>query len=753
MILTLSVKRPVWLLLVILPLLVVSGIGITRIGFDDGLRSVFASDSQTFQDYVTSSEQFAHSETDVAILVAAPDGLSSKNISTLQDFVLNAQFLDGVDAVFSVFSLRKRDPLSGEMVSFLPPDLTDAKAVDEALDTVNAQPATGARLISADKRQTVVVLSLAQSIADMHGSSKVLRELRALADATQAESGLKIGMTGLLSVRDQIIYGLKTDQIRINILGAIAGFLVSLVLFRSFWVTLLNTLVPVAALVFCLGAFGWFGMSINALTNALPVLILVLASSDSIHMTYEIRRQMADGATLVRAVITSVMDIAAPCALTSLTTILAFASLSISDSPVVRDMALAGAVGVFIAMLTVLFVHPLVFVVAGRVPAIARALPQRERRRPMMGAAAFDAVIRRPISVSLAGLVLLLLALAVFFPIKTSYRFMENIDPTQPVAQVMAQIEDVAGPITSIDIPIKLPAGVEPWQPDVLAELADLDQRLGTVPGVRAVISLNALVGQLSANSTHSIAQRLQDILTQLPGRFRNRMVSEDGRSLQIMLLVRDEGSQAVLAQVEKIKAVIADKPMHILKPGRPTGFLVMSSTLATAMIRQLTYSFLIAALICPALIGLWFRRLDFGLAATIPNILPIVLVGAALTVSGIGIQFTSALALTIAFGIALDDSIHVFNRLAIQDRANRQLITQDAIFQAIRHVTPVLITTTVVLSAGILATQVSDMPMIRFFGLLCIGTFLLALLCDLLLLPALVSWFSLRKEKDRVRQ
>jgi len=741
------------MLAVVLPLLIFSAMGISRIGFDDGLRSVFASDSAVFKDYVRNSKMFAHSESDVAILFTAPAKLDTRAMTVLQNFVLDAQFLDGVDAVFSIFSLRKRDPLTGKMVPLFPEDLSNTTALDNALDQANARPGTGAKLISKNQRQAVVILSLGQAISDMKGSSVTLRELRALANKATAGTDFTIGITGILSVRDQIIHGLKSDQIKINILGALIAFVISWLVFRSFWVTVLNTLTPLAALLLCLGAFGWFGLSINALTNALPVLILVLASSDSIHMTYEIRRQIAAGATLVKAVTSSVKDIAAPCALTSLTTIFAFASLFYSDSPIVRDMAIAGGVGVLIALLAVLFVHPLVFILGGQLPFIRKTLAQPAAARTglVLRPGMFGWVVRRPAVIVGVGIAISLAALALFFPIETSYQFMENIDPDQEVAVVMSKIEQVSGPITSIDISVPISQGHTAFEPKVLAELSRLDARLGTVKGVAAVISMQSLVSQLSLTPGRSVAEQLSEVLKQLPGRFRNRMISDDGRTLQIMLLVRDLGSRAVLAQVDQINRIIKDSKLTLLHPRRPTGFLVMSSTLSSSMIKQLTTSFLIAALICPILIGLWFRRFSFGLAAVVPNILPIAVVGAALTVSGIGIQFTSALALTIAFGIALDDSIHVFNRLALQERDSGMPISKDTIVSSMQHIAPVLITTTLILSAGLIATQISDMPMIRFFGTLCILTFLIALICDLFLLPAIVSWFSSIKRRVKV--
>lgn len=751
-ILALSVRRPFWVAAVFLPLALVLAFGIGRIGFEDGLRSVFASESAAFHDYVASSEKFAHSETDIAVLISAKNPLDAKTLTVLQDFVIESQFLDGVDAVFSLFSLRDRDPVTGKSLPLL--QLEDNPAgIEAALRSVNGQAGTGTRMISQDLKETVVILSLSEAITDMKGTSKTLAQMNDLAAQTMADSGITIGVTGLLAARDTIILGLKKDQMRINLLGALAGYVISFFLFRSFWVTLLNATVPLSALLFCLGIYGWTGQSINALTNALPVLILVLASSDSIHMTYEVRRQMAAGHSLQQAVRISVKDLAGPCVLTSLTTVLAFASLLYSDSPVVRDMAVAGAIGVIISMLTVLFLHPVVFLIGGRLSFVARALPLRDKtgNPDAMGNALFRRLAAWPRLLAVVGIVSCVLSLALLFPLQASYRFMENIDAGQPVARVLAKVETVVGPISSIDIPITLPAGKHAWDADVLAELARLHAKLETIPDISAVLSLDTLARQLDTSDQRPVAVALKDVLDQLPGRFRNRMTDDAGTSLQIMLLTGDQGSQAILALVDRINDVIEAAAPVILQPGQPTGFLAMSASLASSMIRQLTVSFMIAALICPLLIGLWFRRLDFALAATVPNILPIALVGAALTIGGIGIQFTSALALTIAFGIALDDSIHVFNRLVLQEKTTGQRLTVKAITRAISHIAPVLITTTIVLSVGVLATQVSDMPMVRLFGVLSVITFVLALLSDLFFLPALVAQFSFLARKDKM--
>ncbi|MFT5639354.1 MAG: putative RND superfamily exporter protein, partial [Paracoccaceae bacterium] len=428
-----SINNPIWVAAIWLPLVALAVLGLFRIDFEDGLRSMFSSDAPAFQDYATYSKTFSQSETDVAVLVSSPTPLDGQDFETLENFILDAQFIEGIGGVYSIFSLRQPRTDQRAEQRLLPTDLSDQAALETALNTVAEHTASGISLVSKDNRATVVVFTMAAEMSDMAGSSNTLQNLEELGVSAGIEGGIQFQITGLIPIREGIIIGLKWDQLKINVLGALLGALVSLILFRSFWVAAINTVSPVTALILCLGSFGWLGLSINALTNALPVLILVLASSDSIHLTFEIRRRMGRGEDLVAAVRHAVADIASPVVLTSLTTMLAFTSLFYSGSPIIRDLALAGTAGVFLAMLVVLFIHPMVFVLAGRIPAVKRALPLIET--PANSHRKFWPLrfpSRKFRMVSFGGLALSVAVVAILFPIQPQYRFLENIDEKHP---------------------------------------------------------------------------------------------------------------------------------------------------------------------------------------------------------------------------------------------------------------------------------------------------------------------------------
>ncbi|MCC2113508.1 MAG: MMPL family transporter, partial [Hyphomicrobiales bacterium] len=94
-------------------------------------------------------------------------------------------------------------------------------------------------------------------------------------------------------------------------------------------------------------------------------------------------------------------------------------------------------------------------------------------------------------------------------------------------------------------------------------------------------------------------------------------------------------------------------------------------------------------------------------------------------------------IALTIAFGIAVDDSIHLVNRFNAERSAGAA--TTVALSRALDKVTPALVATTLVLCLGMMVTNLSSLPTAIHFGYVVIGTLLFALMADLYILPAMI--------------
>ena len=101
------------------------------------------------------------------------------------------------------------------------------------------------------------------------------------------------------------------------------------------------------------------------------------------------------------------------------------------------------------------------------------------------------------------------------------------------------------------------------------------------------------------------------------------------------------------------------------------------------------------------------------------------------------GLQLTTVIALTIAFGIAVDDTIHFLATYVRQRAAG--LAPCAAIDHTLERIGPALVATTLIICAGTAVVMFSALPPVALFGTLTVITLIVALIGDLFVLPALL--------------
>jgi hypothetical protein len=181
------------------------------------------------------------------------------------------------------------------------------------------------------------------------------------------------------------------------------------------------------------------------------------------------------------------------------------------------------------------------------------------------------------------------------------------------------------------------------------------------------------------------------------------------------------------------------------------TGLSAIAARNSADMIGQLNRGLTAEMVFVAAIIGLAFRSVFVVVVSILPGLFPIVAAGAVLSVMGEGLQFASIVALTVAFGLGLDATIHYLNRLRLEEKPGED--PAEGIKRATVLVGPALILTSLVLACGLAVTVFSDLPSLRLFGWLSAFTLIAALIGDLLILPATVMLFRrLTRRRPAVR-
>lgn len=131
---------------------------------------------------------------------------------------------------------------------------------------------------------------------------------------------------------------------------------------------------------------------------------------------------------------------------------------------------------------------------------------------------------------------------------------------------------------------------------------------------------------------------------------------------------------------------------------------------------------------------ALGFRSLRLGLLGLIPNVLPLLLIQGWRGALGTPLSVASSMIGVVMLGLVVDDTIHWLH--AYREAKGTLL---DRVTAALNTVTRPILFTTLVLSVGFAMTGFGELWATREFGHLAIATLWIALVADLLLLPALV--------------
>jgi predicted RND superfamily exporter protein len=148
--------------------------------------------------------------------------------------------------------------------------------------------------------------------------------------------------------------------------------------------------------------------------------------------------------------------------------------------------------------------------------------------------------------------------------------------------------------------------------------------------------------------------------------------------------------------------------------------------------------------LIVAMIMGFIYRSFSMVLISIIPNIFPLIAIAGIMGFTGIELKTSTSIIFTIAFGIAVDDTIHLLGKFKFELMKGRSKIY--ALKRAYLTTGKAMILTTLILCSGFLLLVFSSFMGTFHMGLLLCITLMVALVADLTLLPVLILLFYRKK-------
>jgi len=317
-----------------------------------------------------------------------------------------------------------------------------------------------------------------------------------------------------------------------------------------------------------------------------------------------------------------------------------------------------------------------------------------------------------------------------YFLIEPRFAFEDFVAKDSAALSAAVDIDQGTGGVAPIYIRVPLKDGV--------SDITDADyQRIETVHHIlERYLGQNKVISAASFGHYEDSGFSREEILDSIGPFLKRRFVTEDGtQALVTGFMPTIIDSDALQVMVDDITADLQTAGIEGAEIG---GFRILTTFATNNIVSNLQLDFTMSVLVNLFLIGFAFRSLRVAAATAIPNLFPVLGAEAFLWWSGSGLQLTTVLSLTIAFGIAVDDTTHFLSHY-LHARREEGRSHKDSVHHTMQRIGGAIVATTLILCSGTGIVATSDLPQVALFGTLFVVTLALALVGDVFILPALL--------------
>lgn len=755
-------------------------LGIWMLRVDDSLSELFRTDTAEFRQYEEIDRRFPSSEYDVLVVVEGQALLSRERLEVFRNAVVELQLTDGVGGLVSMLSARNIPDATGYAAPVVPDELPeDNDAYANVIDALVSNDVVKGKFLSDDGNLALIVIALDRRMVEEHSARTVINGIKEVVDHELAGSGLTAKLTGAPVMQLEIRNAVERDRLVYNGLGFLVGFGVAYLFFRRLSLTLIAVLGPTIAILWTLGILGGLDFRLNLFINVITPLILVSGFSDSMHLVFAIRRDILAGVDRIEAARNAVREVAPACLLTAMNQAISIVSFAFAESALIRTFGFAALIAVAISYTAVAVVVPtLAAIFVRREPAAAVDPHVREEGGVGILQRLSDTVIgyvgSRPLIFVVLGVIAVLVTGHAFVNLKPMYRLADQVpDKEQALAAtgsldkkltganpVHVMIEWKGKPQADGSPPIKL------YDERTLAVIAEAHDILEKTAGLGNVWSLESLRRWLANAGDASIAN-IERYVRILPTHLVHRFITDDQTAVLVTARLPDIDASEILPVVDKIDHALDDvRKRHPGYEISVTGLPAIAARNSATLIHELTWGLVGDIFLVFIFLGIALRSLLVGVSSILPSLFPIFATGALLYYTGQGLQFASIVAITVAFSLAIDSTIHFLNRYRLEEQRGSQVSAEfdaeenkyrmrdldenapppdparEALARTAHHIGPAVILTTIVLALGLGVTMLSDLPSLRLFGELASICLFASLVGQLVILPATVALY-----------
>jgi predicted RND superfamily exporter protein len=741
-------------------------VGIVGLTLFLGYHATKARVSYEFEDFfpaaskeVTYFKEFRSTfETDndfVMLAIVCKNGVfQSDFLDTIRSLTADLSKLPYVQQVSSPTNLRRvqREPLSG---NWLARPILSKGSTNFARDSVRiyADPTLVPNFFSKDGTIVNILMKHEQRLSKRKGD-ELIEALQVLLESYPFK---EYHLAGRSVAQSFYVDLMGKELIKFTLISAVIAMLFLHATYRNFWSVAVPLAIVLISAVWTIGLMVLMGKPLDIMLTVLPTMLFIVGISDVIHLYTKFLFLKREGMEKMKAISKTMKDVGLATLLTSITTAIGFSTLYFIGIPIIQEFGLIMGMGVLVTFV-VTFLAFTSFLTLSPERYFSPVVQTDFWRRKL--AEGFIYTLRKGKMLLLVTLGFTAIAFALTLTIKQENVLLEDLpDENELFDEISFFDRNIVG-MRPFEMGLELKDTSRSFfDPEILAKMDELDHYLLEEYGVRQLFSLSMLLKKIHFDLNQSKPEAFElpaDL--EIPRYQKNLERSKAKDQLRLLLnrkthtarftaRTSDSGSKHFEKKNAEFERFFKESGLNRYFTYHLTGSASLIDLSNRLLSENLLLGLFIAFGLVALLAGIVFKSWQVVGVILFVNAVPLLGIAGVMGLMGIELKISTSVIFTIAYGIAVDDSIHFMSKFKLEYRRGKSLLY--ALKRTFLSTGRAIVLTTIILLGGFVLLIVSSFKGTFYIGLLVSATLLLAVLVDLFLLPYLLVMVFGKKAKQ----
>ena len=663
-------------------------------------------------------------------------------------------------SVTRVYNLVKNDSVKKfqlqQVVCRRPESQAEVDSIKEVIENLAMYDGL---LFNSEKHSTMMLITLDDEHANLAVRRELTDALTLLLNEYSNAHNVEIHISGMPYIREMTTQKMVKEIVGFTALSILVAGLILFLFFRS-WRPLVSVVaIVLLSVIYMFGIMALLDFDVTILTGVLPPLLIIIGVENSIFMLNKYHREYDACHDKMQALKNVIVRIGPANFLTNTTTAVSFASFIITRNGLLVPFGILASVCIMLTYVMTMVLLPTFFSYQKKPEGKLVNYMNNPRINYIMDkVSVFVLSKKRYVYTVLA--VLLTVCVIGALRISTSGRVVDDIAKSDKLYKDIMFFEENVGGVMPFEISIdtRKPKGI--MNAAFVRKVQQLEDTLALYPEFSEPLSIAEVVKFARQGFYNGKRDQFKIPSNNEFGFIMKYMPETKGGEMpNIVTQYMDKEMQCtrVSVQMANVTTPKIDSISRSLKPQIDkifpkekydvvmTGSAMVTLQGTNYLIVNLSHSLLLAFIVIALLMTITFHKFKMVVISLIPNLIPLLFTAGVMGYCGIPLKMSTILVFSIALGISVDNTIHYLARYRLQMKMNNYDIKK-SVMAAILETGPSMIYSASILICGFLIFAFSSFGGTKIVGFLVPFTLLIALITNILVLPALVLTFYRKK-------